>query len=114
MMWVWIVVAVVVVAGGALVPVVAGRNRRETGSGEAIAARERYELLGHYVETPVATTDSEAEALLRQGRERWNSAGAILATARSAPDFQLAERVAREGLAHVTSAHKRIGIPGPT
>jgi hypothetical protein len=113
MMWVWIAIAVVVVAGGALGPVLAGRTRRTTGSGAAVAARERYELLGHYVEVPESTTDPEAQAQLRQARERWNSAGAILATATADPDFALAERVAREGLAHVGTAHARLGLPGP-
>jgi hypothetical protein len=111
--WVWVAVAVVVVAAGALIPVVVGRNRPADGGDAAIAARERYELLGHYVENPVATTDTEAEELLRQGRERWNSAGAVLSTARAAADFQLAGRVAGEGLAAVTEAYARMGIAGP-
>lgn len=114
MMLVWIVVAVVVVAGGALIPMFAGRGRQaEVGGGPAIAAREHYERLRYYVEDPVATDDQECQALLRQGRERWNSAGAILASAKSAPDYELAEHVAKEGLAHVATAYARMGLPGP-
>lgn len=111
MLWVWIAVAVVVVAGGALVPVLAGR--RSDGGAAAIAARDRYELLGHYVDNPAATTDPETESLLRRARERWNSAGEVLATARSTAEYTLAEQICREGLAHVTTAHTRMGIPGP-
>jgi hypothetical protein len=110
---VWIVVTVVIVAGGALAPVLAGRNRRASGGGAAAAARDRYQLLGHYVEDPVGTDDPEALALLRKGRERWNSAGAVLADAKAPEDFALAESVAQEGLAHVTAAHRKLGIPGP-
>jgi hypothetical protein len=110
---VWIAVAVLVLAAGALVPVFAGRGRRVAGDGAEIAARDRYELLGHYVENPVATDDGHAAELLRQGRERWNSAGAVLASARTEPEFLLAERVAGEGLAHVAAAYARLGLAGP-
>lgn len=112
MTWIWITVAAGVLVVGALVPVLAGRARRADTDAAEISAAQRYELLGHYVENPVATTDATAESLLRQGRERWNSAGAILADAKSAADFHLAEQVAREGLAHVSAAHARIGLPG--
>ncbi|HEY3748893.1 MAG TPA: hypothetical protein VGL80_06820 [Pseudonocardiaceae bacterium] len=113
MIWVWIVVAVVVIGIGALGPALAGRNKRADGGGAATAARDKYELLGHYVEDPVATDNEDAAGLLRQGRERWNSAGAILSYARSGDDYQLAERVAAEGLADVAAAHSKLGIPGP-
>jgi hypothetical protein len=113
MIIIWIAVAVVVVGIGALGPALAGRHKRADGGGAAISARNRYELLGHYVEDPTATDDEGAADLLRKGKERWNSAGAILAYARSADDYQLAERVAAEGLADVTAAHAKLGIPGP-
>jgi hypothetical protein len=113
MIWVLIVVAVVVIGIGALGPALAGRNKRAEGDGAAIAARDKYELLGHYVEDPAATDNADAADLLRKARERWNSAGAILAYARSRDDYQLAERVAAEGLGDVAAAHAELGIPGP-
>lgn len=109
MLWLWIVVAVVVVAGGALVPVLSGR--RTDGGAASVTARDRYELLGHYVETTITTTDPEAETLLGRARERWNSAGQILAAAD--PDYPLAEQICREGLAHVRAVNTRLGLPGP-
>jgi hypothetical protein len=77
-------------------------------------ARARYRRLEHehYVENPVPTTDPEAETLLRRGRERWHSAGAALATARSAEDFELVARIAAEGLENVAAAYARMGLPG--
>lgn len=92
-MWLWIGIAVVVVAAGAMLPVLAGRRNR--GSGAEIAARERYELLGSYV-----ADDSS----LHEARERWDTAGALLASARTAADFALAERICDEGLARVRGA----------
>ena len=113
MTWLWIVIAVAVVAAGALVPLL-GRRDAESEDVAAIVARDRYALLGHYVDNPVATDDPEAEALLHQGRERWNSAGGVLASASSAAQFRLAEQIAREGLTQVAAAHRKLGIPGPT
>ncbi|HEX5405790.1 MAG TPA: hypothetical protein VFX16_26240 [Pseudonocardiaceae bacterium] len=116
MIWVLVLVALVVICIGALGPVLAWRNKRTDdgkGGGPAIAAQDKYQLLGHYVEDPVATDDEDVAALLRNGRERWNSAGAILAYARSGDDYQMAERVAAEGLADVAAAHAKLGIPGP-
>jgi hypothetical protein len=112
-MWTWIGGAVVLLVAGALVPVFFAGNRSAAAGEAEIAARARYELLGHYVEIPAATSDPEAETLLRTGRERWDSAGAILATARSAADFELAGQVAGQGLTLVAAAHARIGLPGP-
>lgn len=112
MTWVWIVLAVAVVAAGALVPLFARRDA-ESEDVAAIVARDRYALLGHYVDTPAATDDPAAEALLHQGRERWNSAGEVLASASSAAQFRLAEQIAREGLTHVAAAHRKLGLPGP-
>ncbi|HVV13152.1 hypothetical protein [Amycolatopsis sp.] len=97
MIWVLVAVAAVVLALGAGIPVFAGRGR--AGDDEEIVARARYHQLGHYVENPVATNDPEAAALLRQGRERWDSAGATLATARAAAEFELVARICGQGLA---------------
>jgi hypothetical protein len=51
--------------------------------------------------------------LLRRGRERWLSAGAALATARSAEDFELVGGIAAEGLENVAAAYAGMGLPGP-
>ena len=93
MIWLWIGLAVVVVAAGATLPVLAGRRKR--GSAAEIAARERYELLGSHV------ADNPS---LHRARERWDTAGALLASARTAEDFALAERICAEGLAQVRKA----------
>lgn len=118
MSWVWIAVAVVVVAAGALTPLLTGRRQRALRSNdEAVAARSRYHQLGHYVEDDVArqeqVTDERAAALLRTGRERWLTAGALLARATTEADFTQAEAVAVEGLSAVSDAHLRLGRPGP-
>ena len=94
-MWLWIGVAAAVVAAGALLQVLAGRRNR--GSGAEIAARERYELLGSYV------ADNPS---LHQARERWDTAGAVLASARGDEDFALAERICAEGLARVRGVRR--------
>jgi uncharacterized SAM-binding protein YcdF (DUF218 family) len=107
MIWLWIALAVVVLAAGALVPVLS-RARREDPSGAEITARGRYELLGSQVEDLPLTEDEAAAALLRQARERWNSAGALLADARRAEEFRLAERTAEEGLADLAAARARL------
>lgn len=112
-MWVWIGIAAVVLAAGALVPVLAGRGHRLRSNDEAVAARSRHSMLGHYVEAPVVTDDERAAALLRKARERWNTAGSVLAGARTEEDFELAERVANEGLEHVAEAYRLLGMPGP-
>ncbi|GAA5168749.1 MULTISPECIES: hypothetical protein [Amycolatopsis] len=110
----WVVLAaVVVLALGALVPVLLGRARRTGSADEEITARARYSQLGHHVEHPVATDDAEAAALLRRGRERWHATGAALAEARSPQEFALAARIAAEGLDHVAAAYARMGRPAP-
>jgi hypothetical protein len=118
MTWVWIVVAVVLVAAGALTPVLTGRGRRALrGNDEAVAARSRYHQLGHYVEDAVASPeqvgDDRAAALLRTARERWLTTGAMLAAATTEADFTHAEEVAVEGLRAVADACARLGRPGP-
>jgi hypothetical protein len=113
MTWVWIVVAVVLVAAGALVPVLAGRDKRLSSNDEAVAARSRYNQLGLYAEDPEQLTDEQATALLRTARERYNTAGATLAVAKTEEDFLLAMRIAEEGLQAVADAYARIGRTGP-
>ena len=104
-MTVWIVVAaVVVVLAGGLWPLV-GRARRERlrSNDEAVAARAAYNKLGFYVEDLSAADDAKAE-LLAQARERWNTAGGMLARAKSEKDFTQAQDVAEEGLQYVREA----------
>ncbi|RZS36871.1 hypothetical protein EV193_106105 [Herbihabitans rhizosphaerae] len=111
----WLIaLAAVIVAAGALVPLLGRRKRLALRSNdEAIAARSSHAKLGHYVETPAATDDVRAAELLRDARERWVTAGSVLTKAKTEEDFELAERICVEGLAAVAKAHERIGIPGP-
>jgi len=112
--WVWVAIAVVLVAAGALVPVLSGRNNALRSNDEAVAARSRYHQLGHYVEDGVEQVDDvAAAALLRTARERYDTTGATLAMATTEADFRLAERIAEEGLAAVADAYARIGRTGP-
>lgn len=114
MIWVWIGIAVVLVAAGALVPVLSGRDDRLRSNDEAVAARSRYHQLGHYVEDGVERLEDEkAMALLRTAYERYNTTGATLARAKTEDDFLLAQRIAEEGLAAVVDAYARIGRTGP-
>ncbi|TCO65536.1 hypothetical protein [Actinocrispum wychmicini] len=101
MTWLWIGGAVVVLAVGALVPAVFGRQRQRLRSNDdAIAARSRHNQLGLYVEN-VSPTD---DPLLQQARERWVTAGGVLAKARSEGDFTLATQICVEGLELVAKA----------
>jgi len=112
--WVWIGVAVVLVAAGALVPVLSGRDNRLRSNDEAVAARSRYNQLGLYVEDGVEQLDDQqAMTLLRTARERYDTTGAALAGAHTEEDFLLAMRVAEEGLQAVADAYARIGRTGP-
>ncbi|GAB3497904.1 hypothetical protein [Amycolatopsis cihanbeyliensis] len=111
MTWLWIGLAAAVLACGALVPVLV--RRRHTGGDEEISARARYLRLGHYVDVPEPADDPEAATLLRKARERWHSSGAILATAASEKDFEMAGRLARQGLRLVGQAYRLLGLPGP-
>lgn len=110
-LWLWLALGGAALVAGAVVPVLL--HRRPHPGGAAIAARSRYHLLGHHVEVPEPVTHPEAEALLRSARERWHSAGALLASARSRQDFELAEQVAREGLSAVARANALLGLPEP-
>lgn len=113
MIWVWVGVAVVLVAAGALVPVLTGRDNRLSSNDEAVAARSRYNQLGLYAEDVEQLDDEQADALMRKARERYNTAGATLAGARTEEDFLLAMRVAEEGLRAVADAYTRIGRTAP-
>lgn len=114
MIWVWVGIAVVLVAAGALVPVLSGRDNRLRSNDEAVAARSRYNQLGLYVEDGVEQLDDErAMALLRTARERYNTTGATLARASTEEDFLLALGIAEEGLAAVAEAYGLIGRTGP-
>ncbi len=115
MIWVWIGIAVVLVAAGALVPVLSGRDHRLRSNDEAVAARSRDHQLGHYDEDGEEQLDDEqAMALLRTAYERYNTTGATLARAKTEEDFLLAMRIAEEGLTAVADAYTRIGRTAPT
>lgn len=81
-------------AAGALVPVLL-QARRQGARGAAARARSAHARLGHVLETAGGVDP----VVHRRGYERWTAAGAVLAQARSAPEFALAERTADEGLA---------------
>lgn len=100
MTWLWIVAAVLLIAAGAIVPALLSRKRHSANDGddEAIAARSRYNQLGLHVEVLPPTDDQHTAALLRQARERWVTAGGVLASARDAQEFDLARRICQEGL----------------
>ncbi|RSM64646.1 hypothetical protein DMH04_50925 [Kibdelosporangium aridum] len=101
MTWVWIVGAVLLLGAGALVPALLSRQKH-SGNDEAIAARARHNQLGLYVEVLPPTDDPR----LNQARERWVTAGGVLASARTEEEFQLAERICLEGLALIKQAER--------
>lgn len=83
--------AAVLLVAGALVPLL----RRDPGRRAArAAARSAHARLGHLL----ATADADPDAI-RRARERWTTAGALLARGASAGDLALAERTAAEGIA---------------
>lgn len=110
--WLWIVLSVLVLAGGALVPTLVTRRRGDTEK-KRFAARSCYAKLEHYVNPPLATEDEVAARSLRQAQERWHSAGQVLADASKAAEFELAEQIATQGLADVTEAYTRLDRPTP-
>nr|WP_042195831.1 hypothetical protein [Kibdelosporangium sp. MJ126-NF4]CEL22247.1 hypothetical protein [Kibdelosporangium sp. MJ126-NF4]CTQ93029.1 hypothetical protein [Kibdelosporangium sp. MJ126-NF4] len=103
MTWVLIAGAVVLLAAGALVPVWLGRQKHSSND-EAIAARSRHNQLGLHVEVLPPTADDRVAALLKRARERWVTAGGVLADARTEAEFELAERICLEGLELVAEA----------
>ncbi|GAB2913873.1 hypothetical protein GCM10027047_09780 [Rhodococcus aerolatus] len=99
-------------------PLLAGRAGPGRGgvAGARSRARSAHAELGHHVEAlppgggPGSGTGDE---LLARARERWTSAGAALAAARSAGELAVAERTAAEGLALVARVCTQRGLPGP-
>lgn len=101
MTWLWITFAVLVLAAGAFAPRMFGRQRLRSND-EAIAARSRHNQLG----LQVADVGPADDPVLQQARERWVTAGGVLAEARTEDDFKLAMRICVEGLALVAKARK--------
>lgn len=97
MTW-WLLGALLLVAGAA-VPAGWSWHRSRMDAAQA-QARSCYEELGYLVETVTATEPGGAQALAR-ATERWHSAGAVLAAARSDADYRIAERTARQGLGYL-------------
>jgi len=81
-------------AGAALLPGRLAASRRRTLAAARASAEAAYQRLGFAVETATAGSGALARA-----RERWHTAGALLADASSAEQCAVAERCAREGLA---------------
>lgn len=103
-------VAVVILVVGGMLPLLGrARRKRLSSNDEAIAARAAYSRLAFYVEDPPATGDADAAELLAKARERWNTTGGMLASARSEKDFMLAEDVAKQGLVLVREAYVKMG-----
>ena len=94
------VVGGVLIAAAALAPLRLRGARRQALTGARANAEAVYQRLGFAVET---TTVADEEAVAR-ARERWNTAGALLADADSAEQCAVAEQCAREGLAALDSA----------
>ena len=101
MTWLWITGAVLVLAAGALAPLVFNQRRLRSND-EAIAARSRHNQLGLHV----ADVGPADDPVLQQARERWVTAGGVLAEARTEDEFELAMRICVEGLALVKKASR--------
>jgi hypothetical protein len=108
----WIVGAVLLIAGAG-VPLWTVGARKRSVEGREARARAAYERLGFCVETVHPGTDPFVVQLLDDAAERWHTTGAVLATAYTAGEFAVAERVARQGLAYVKQACGRLGLPVP-
>ncbi|CAM4131508.1 hypothetical protein KIPE111705_42000 [Kibdelosporangium persicum] len=103
MTWIWIVGAVLLLGAGALVPALLSRPGHSSDD-EAIAARAKHNQLGLHVEVLPPSGDERVAALLNRARERWITAGGVLAQARTEEEYRLAERICAEGLALVKEA----------
>ncbi|MFC0114841.1 hypothetical protein [Kibdelosporangium aridum] len=105
MTWVWIAGAVLLLGAGALVPALLSRQKHSNND-EAIAARAKHNQLGLHVEVLPSTDDDRVAALFQQARERWITAGGVLAKARTEEEYRLAERICTEGLALIKEAER--------
>lgn len=95
----WWALGAVLLLAGAVIPAGLTWHRAWMDTAHARAV-SRYEQLGYAVETTRATDPSGTRALAR-ATERWNSAGAVLAQARSDADYLIAERTAQQGLEYL-------------
>jgi hypothetical protein len=108
----WIIGAVLLIAGAGVPIWTVGARKRDVEGAEA-RARAAYERLGFCVETVHPGTDPFVVQLLDDAAERWHTTGAVLATARTAGEYAVAVRVARQGLEYVTQACDQLELPVP-
>lgn len=105
-----VIAAIVILVVGGLLPLLGrARRKRLASNDEAVAAQAAYHRLGFYVEDPPAASNGDAAELLTRARERWNTAGAMLAKGRSEKDFTQAQAVAEQGLGLVRDAYAKMG-----
>jgi len=95
-MTLWLIAAALL-AAGAVVPAVSGWRPGDS-AGPRARARSAHARLGHELATGPVPSGSERERLVAEATERWTTSGGVLAQARSARQFRLAERLAGEGL----------------
>lgn len=108
----WLV-GVAALAVGAVVPLVRLRARKRAFEGAQTRARAAAARLGYCVETLHGGDDRAATHLLLDATERWHTAGALLATAGSPQECDVAASTAAEGLAAVRRACVLLGIAVP-
>jgi hypothetical protein len=106
----------VVIGGGATALAVRSSRNRKKRLNEGLRAdvEQLYNRLGNDVGTLDARDNAVARQAMADASERYNSAGATLATADSPPEFAAARRTAIEGLTAAQTARKALGLdPGP-
>jgi hypothetical protein len=106
----------VVIGGGATALAVRSSRNRKKRLNEGLRAdvEQLYNRLGNDVATLDAGDNAVARQAMADASERYNAAGATLATADSPPEFAAARRTAIEGLTAAQSARKALGLdPGP-
>jgi hypothetical protein len=96
----WLVGVLLIIAV-ALVPIRLGAARRRALAAARADAESAYHELGYALDTRTGTEDTLAAA-----RERWNTAGALLADAATAPQCAVAAQCARDGLARLATADR--------